>query len=135
VGKMAKQVNQVKKNIVKQSIMAGKSFKQSLLDAGYALNTAKRSTAYKSVKVSLEEIARSFKATDITPDMVLQDIEHIRLLALESNDLGTAGRMAELKGRYLALFTDKKQVETKDISEHDKSILDKYIRVNALPSN
>jgi len=64
----------------------------------------------------------------------LRGIETVKELALKCNDLSTAGRMEELKGKYLAMFTDKKIVDAHIITQEDQSIIDKYIsnRVSSL---
>jgi phage terminase small subunit len=51
----------------------------------------------------------------ITVDKVLSDLEHDKLMARENHQYAVAKACTELQGRYLAMFTDKSQVE--DVTE------------------
>ena len=121
-------INPIKKDLVKRSIMQGKSFKQSLLDAGYAPNTAghKVNPNNKLLKDVTKEIQDSFKASDITPDIVLGRLNKDYQLALDKGDLPTATRINELLGKYLALFTDKQQIDQHITTQEDRDILDRH---------
>jgi len=51
----------------------------------------------------------------ITVDKVLADLEHDKLMARENHQYAVAKACTELQGRYLAMFTDRTQVE--DVTE------------------
>lgn len=130
---MAKQIDRLKYIKVKDNKLKGLSNKQALLQAGYSEATAGHHASEMSVlKRVKEEIEREFRMEQVTPQKVLEEIETVRQLALETNDLSTAGRMAELKGKYLAMFTDKSQVKAEVISTEEQGIVNKYISTNRL---
>ena len=119
-------INPIKKDLVKRSIMQGKSFRQSALDAGYAPSSANNATNLASVKQCIAEIDKSFKLANITPELVLSRLDHDYQTALDKGDLATATRINELLGKYLALFTDKQQINQHITSQEDKDILDRH---------
>ena len=119
-------INPIKKDLVKRSIMQGKSFRQSALDAGYAPSSANNATNLASVKQCIAEIDKSFKASDITPELVLSRLDHDYQTAKDKGDLATATRINELLGKYLALFTDKQQIDQHITSQEDKDILARH---------
>jgi phage terminase small subunit len=47
----------------------------------------------------------------ITVDKVLSDLEHDKLMARENHQYAVAKGCTELQGRFLAMFTDRSQVE------------------------
>jgi phage terminase small subunit len=51
----------------------------------------------------------------ITVDKVLSDLEHDKLMARENRQYAVAKSCTELQGRFLAMFTDRSQVE--DVTE------------------
>ena len=108
-------INPIRKSKVKSKLKSGMNAKQAMIEAGYSVNTAIKSTANKVVKVSQAEIAAELKASDVTVEFVLKRLNEDRELALEKGDLSTATRVDELIGRYIAMFTDKKEV--KDVTQ------------------
>lgn len=124
-----KTVNVIKKNIVKQSILEGKSYKQAVLDAGYTPATASHSTALSVVKRSMQEISEAFDKAKITEEYVLAGLDKE---AREAKNSADRIKAFELLGKFKAMFTDKSQVETKDISDKEQSILNKYIDSNRI---
>lgn len=126
-----KTVNIIKKNIVKQSILEGKSFKKSLLDAGYTVNTASHNVTKdnKLLKTVFEEIAQEFDKEKITVEYVLAGLDKE---AREAKNSADRIKAFELLGKFKAMFTDKSQVQTEDITPKEKSIIDKYIDTNRL---
>jgi len=117
---MCKRINPVRKNIVKQSILEGKTFKQAILDAGYSPNTAKQvSSAMTIVKYSLNEIAKEFDKAKITPEYVLAGLNKE---ASEAKNSADRIRAYELLGKYLAMFTDKQEVSTTEKPDNQFSI-------------
>ena len=129
---MPKRINPIKKNIVKQSILQGKSFIQSLKDAGYTEATAHQSSSIPIVKHCIEEIAKDFDKAKITPEYVLAGLNKE---AQEAKNSADRIKAYELLGKYLALFTDKQQVDANIITKQEQSIIDKYIHTNRLSTN
>ena len=103
---MPKYINSIKKDIVKQAIKQGKSYKQALLQAGYSEGHARRSTKNKIVKDIMLEIKSELKTSDITPEMVLRRLDEDRARAIHKGDIASAIRTSELLGKYLALWKD-----------------------------
>ena len=123
---MSKGFNKVKKNIVKQSIMEGKTYKQALLDAGYTPATAYQSSSNGIVKYCLEEIARDFDKAKITPEYVLAGLNK------EAQEAQTASdriKALELLGKYLAMFTEKQIIDAKVLSQEEQTRLNQYLTV------
>ena len=104
---MSKGINVIKKDKVKQGLLEGKSYKQSMIDAGYSKNTAINAWRREVVKGCLEEIEREFKESNITVEDVLKKIKLGQDLALKTLDLDAYGFFVKLEGQYLAMFTDK----------------------------
>ena len=109
-------INPVQKAIVKRELLKGSSKRKALLKASYSKSYAHKSK-HPVVDVCLDEIMRDFDASTITVERVLKDFEYGKQLALKNNDLTNYTRICEAHARYLAMFTDKKQVETKDITQ------------------
>lgn len=130
-------INPIRKNLVKQSILQGKSFKQSLLDAGYAVKTAEHNVSpnYKLIKTVVDDITKGFDKSMITAELVLSGLLKEYQTANKSSDRTKA---LELLGKYLALFTDKQQVNMDaniKRTEEEEDILRKYGFVNRLGTN
>jgi len=53
-----------------------------------------------------ENMSRNF----LTSDKVLNDLESVRLQAVERNDLSAAIRASELQGKFLAMFVDRQEL-------------------------
>jgi len=124
---MGKKIDPLKKKRLKQGLITGKSAKQATLEAGYSPSTANNATSLSSVKLCQDEILQEWKLSDVTVEQVVKEIDEVRVLALNKGDLNTAGRMSELKGRYLMMFTDKIKVDNKIITDQDQSIIDTYM--------
>ena len=60
-------------------------------------------------------------------EQVVKELDEVRAMALDVGDLSTAGRMTELKGKYLAIFTDKRIIDAKIITSEDQTIIDAYM--------
>ena len=110
---MPKGVNKVKANIVKRSILEGKSYKQSCLDAGYSPNSAVSASRLAVVNNALKSIESSFKLSDITPEYVIGKLKYEAEHATRSGDRTQA---LALLGKYLALFKDH------SIQEHRSTV-------------
>ena len=107
---MPKTINPIKKAKVKEALLKGKSKKQAVIDAGYSLNTAINAWRLGVVKVCEEEIEKDFKAHNVTVEQVLKEIELGKELCLKLRDMPTYKALIELKGKHLAMFTDKTEV-------------------------
>jgi phage terminase small subunit len=61
----------------------------------------------------------------ITVDKVLADLEHDKLMARENHQYGVAKACTELQGRYLAMFTDRTQIDdpakARQLTEKDET--------------
>jgi len=114
-----KSINMIKKNIVKQSILEGKSYKQSCIDAGYSINTAVHSGALSVVKRSLEELKEEFKREEITPEYVLAGLKRELETAPNSAD---RIRALELFGKYLALWTERSINQNTNINKEEQEL-------------
>ena len=126
---MPKTIDPVKIGLVKKAKLKGLTDKAALLEAGYAETTAGHNISpyNKLLKTVREQIEREFKLSNVTVEQVLKEIDTVRELAIKCDDLSTAGRMSELKGRYLAMFTDKMKVDNTIITKADQGIIDQYM--------
>ncbi len=126
---MPKTLDKLKIKKVKNGIINGKSAAQAMKDAGYAKTTAEHKVSpwNKLLKVVQEQVEKEFKLEGVTPTQVLKEIDTVRALAQKCGDLSTAGRMSELKGRYLAMFTDKVKMDQTIITKEDQAIIDNYM--------
>lgn len=90
--------------------------KQSLKDAGYSLSTANQGSrnSLGIVKQCEEEIVKELTEADITVKLIINRLNYDRELAISKQDYATATRVDELLGKYLAMFTDKSEVENKN---------------------
>ena len=132
---MSKQIDKIKYIKVKASLLKGNTAKQSLLDAGYTPATASHSTANAVVKRSQEAIIAELSESDVTVEMVIAHLREDRALAHAKGDIATMVTVDALLGKYLAMFTDKSQVDSKITSTEDKAIVDKYIHSNRIRDN
>lgn len=108
---------------VKAGLLAGKTAKQALKDAGYKESVANHSTSAPCVKLCQAEIEKDIKSK-ITVDYVLSEIKRIQIAAEAKNDFSTALRAQELLGKHLAIFTDR--IESHNINEEKRAELDSY---------
>ena len=131
---MARTVDPIKQQKVETAMKRGESAKDALLQAGYTIKTAIRSTANKSVKISQDNIMRELKASDVTIDLVIKNLNEDRELARKKHDISTMSRCDELLGKYLAMFTDKQKVDTTLVTKEEESIVHKYLQSNRLES-
>jgi hypothetical protein len=60
--------------------------------------------------------AENMQRNLITVDKVLADLEHDKLMARRQHQYAVAKSCTELQGRYLAMFTDVRQTESKGLS-------------------
>ena len=117
-----KQVNPIKKALVKQNILKGQSFKQAMRNAGYTEASAMHSTGESVVKCARDEILNEMKASDVTVDMVIKNLHEDRSLAKRKGDISTMSRVDELLGKFLAIFTERREVSQKiEFTEKERS--------------
>ncbi len=84
------------------------------------------------VKCSQAEIIAELRAKDITVDLVIKRLNQDRDLAISKQDYATATKVDELLGKYLAMFTEKQQIDANILTKEEQSILSKYISGNRL---
>lgn len=113
----ANRINEIRKAKVKQAMLQGKPYTQALREGGYTEGSAHKSSVMPVVKVCKAEIEAEFKLSNVTVENVLKRLDYIEELALKKGDFATATRCEELKGKYLAMFTDKVKNEGGNITQ------------------
>lgn len=105
---MPKTINPIKKAIVKRELKKGNSARKALFAANYSPGTIRKSTFNKVVKTSMEELGLELKASDLTPDIIIDGLNDIRKLCIKGKkkDLSSAVRIHELYGKYLKMWSD-----------------------------
>ena len=106
-------INPIRKALVKQSLLQGKSIRQSLKDAGYSERTAHghADKDFPVVSACNAEIQADIKKK-ITVEYVLGQIERIKRLAVSKEDFSTALASVVALGKWLAMFTEKTEPST-----------------------
>lgn len=103
-------ISAIRHEKLKQSLMQGKSIKQSMLDAGYSERTAygKCDRNEPAVKRAIEDIMRDFDMAKITPEYVIASVQDVLLdkTANHSDRL----RASELLGKFLAMWKDRQEI-------------------------
>ena len=84
--------------------------------AGYSDKTANQQGPKLLVNVGiqhrLDELSQAAaERNDLTVDGVLESLKQLRDKAISLNQMGPAVRAEELRGKYLAMFVDRKSVE------------------------
>ena len=84
--------------------------------AGYSDKTANQQGPKLLVNVGiqhrLDELSKAAaERNDLTVDGVLESLKQLRDKAISLNQMGPAVRAEELRGKYLAMFVDRKRVE------------------------
>ena len=124
---MSKQIAPIKYHKVKQALLKGASGSEALLAAGYSKSVANhhlnKMTVYNRV---LEDILSEMETNDITPKKVIANIECIKRLSIQKGDYSNATKCEELKGRWLAMFTDRQQIDMRVLSKEEQTIIAKY---------
>lgn len=107
---MPKGINPIRKAKLKQELLkSNQSIKSAVIKAGYSENSAINAHRLTVVKRCLEEIEAQFKLSELTPEMVIQQLQATRQLALEKRDYATAAFCSTQLGKYLAMFTDRNE--------------------------
>lgn len=114
---MAKQIDPIKKERYKQARLNGKDKKNSMLEAGYALNTAIQAPGMSVVKQSEKELMEEVKASDISVEWVLNRLN----TELSATDAKASDRIRimELFGKYLNMFRDNVAAQGVTININD----------------
>lgn len=103
--------------------------RKSAVAAGYSEKSAHISASKllkrDDIRERIAEIQNEFsESNNITVDKVLNDLEHVKLSAIEGRQLAVARGCVELQGRYLAMFTDNinqtQQPEPKPMTEQER---------------
>ncbi len=89
---------------------------QAAIRAGYSKRSANeqaaRLLAKDSIRGHLDELSQAAaERNDLTVDGVLESLKQLRDKAISLNQMGPAVRAEELRGKYLAMFVDRKRVE------------------------
>ena len=105
---MPKITNPVIRAKLKNALIEGKSPRKAALIAGLAPNTAHTATKRQIVKDCIKEISLELRASDLTPDIVIDGLNDIRKLCIKGKkkDLSSAVRIHELYGKYLKMWAD-----------------------------
>ena len=115
----------------KARVLENKTIEESLLRAGYTPKTARhRNSACKLAIIGEAEILRDIEK-ETTVKEVLEELEELRILATTGKDFSTATRCVELKGKWLAMFTDKSEVATVEKDDAQFS-LERLSRIKSL---
>jgi len=101
---MPKQIDPLKKIRYKQARLEGKDKKNSMLEAGYSLNTAIQAPAMSIVKQSEKELMAEVKASDISVEWVVKQLT--KELVAPDAKASDRIRVTELLGKYLNMFRD-----------------------------
>lgn len=121
---MPKNINPIRKALVKKSLLKGNSIRQALKDAGYAPGQQRghnNTTTNPVVKSCIAEIERDI-TKEITVKSVLESLKHIQSLAISKGDFSTAARCEELCGKWLAMFTDKQEISETEKEDNQFSL-------------
>ena len=127
---MPRTLNPIRKALVKKSLLKGKPIREALKDGGYSEAYQRghnNGTTNPVVKSCQEEIERDIKK-EITVETVLKQLTYIQSLAIQDKDFSTATRCEELKGKWLAMFTDKQEISQTE-KEDNQFSLDRLSRI------
>ena len=109
---MAKQIDPIKKERYKKARLKGKGKGDALIEAGISKVSARHNQNRLSMaKLGDEELLREFKAENVTVKSVLSNLDYIEGLAIKKKDYSTAKECEIWKGKYLAMFTEKRIIE------------------------
>ena len=122
---MPRIVNPVVKRKLKEELYKGTNPVQAQLKAGLKPSYARQSTSNTCVKECLAEIRQELAASEVTVELVIKRIDECRALAKKKKDYSTVLQCDIALGKYLAMFTDKKEIKSENtITQADK---DKFI--------
>ena len=111
---------------VARELKKGKSKQKALLANDYSESYARQGERAVVVQEALCKIMTELKASDITPEMVINRLNYDRDLAEKKGDIATMTRVDELLGKYLAMFTDKQEIQTKDMTKDAFELIRRY---------
>ncbi len=133
---MPSTINPIRKALVKKSLLQGNSIRQALKDGGYAPGTQRgknNGTTTPVVRVCQAEIIKDIQKK-ITVDTVLAGLCSIQALAIDNKDYSTATRCEELKGKWLAMFTDRTELAQAE-KEANQFSLERLSRIKQTSTN
>jgi len=127
---MPRTVNPIRKAFLKKFLIKSKGtkIKEAMINAGYTKSTAERVGANTSVKIVQAEIERDI-LKETTVKRVIEELDEIRDLALKNKDYSTATRCSELKGKWLAMFSEKTELTIIEAPDNQFS-LERLSRLN-----
>lgn len=112
----------------KRARKEGKGKTESLIEAGIApISAHHNQNTLAMAKYGDAEVLEELKASDITPEMVINRLNEDRAGAIAKGDWATATRVEELLGKYIALWTDRLTSDTKLTIQPDEQ--DELIRL------
>jgi hypothetical protein len=129
---MPKQINPIRKAKVKQGLLKGKSARQAVLEADYSINTAINATKTNVVKHCTAEIQEERKATDITIQSLINEVENVMLLATNKKDLSVALNCIITKAKLSDNWVDKSETKDTTDKQEAQSGIDKLLSRNKL---
>ncbi len=121
---MPRTINPIRKALVKTEYLKSGGNGYKALIAGHC----KESTARHSVRANntLLNVVRAEIQRDIlketTVKKVLEELEELRLLATANKDFSTATRCAELKGKWLSMFTERVEISAAEQPDNQFNI-------------
>ena len=125
---MARQIDKIKYQRYKSNRLQGLSKCQSLKNAGYKDTTATRcQNTLNLVKLGEAEIRQELKESDITPQFIIKRLNEDRQAAIESGDIANRVKVDELLGKYIAMFTERREINAVVLSHDDLNILQRYV--------
>lgn len=105
---MPKITNPVTINKIRKGLLERKPDNQVLIEAGLSKQTANHKAGQCEIlKVVKSRIVQELKESDVTVQLILNNLYEDRELARKKKDIATMTRCDELLGKYLAMFTDK----------------------------
>jgi len=111
---MPKITNPVIISKIRKGLLEGKNDSDIMRDVGYSQSMIdhKDRKQIKSIQVEKSRIVLELKENDITPELILNRLNEDRVLARKKKDIATMTRCDELLGKYLAMFTEKRIIES-----------------------
>lgn len=129
-------INPIRKARLKKELLNpdNRSISSALIKAGYAKASAEgKSGAMAVVKVCQAEILRDI-LKETTVKSVLEELDEIKVLSKQEKDYSTAARCIELKGKHLAMFTDKQEISQAE-KEDNQFSLERLSRIKQTNGN
>ena len=120
-------IDPVRKDLVKEARLKGKSAADSLRHAGYSENTATHEVGRQlTLKYVDQEIKEELKAKDINTDWLLKEYLRLKKLTEGTKDYNTAKATIDSIAKFIAQIPDK--LDLTQVDKADQEILDRYMR-------